>query len=141
MDVTTVLTIVIGLAIVAFAGRQVYLRWRVTSIDAAEASTRIRNNANVTVLDVRQPHEHAAGHIRGAVLLPLNEVGARADEVLSQGDDVIVVCASGNRSLSAANKLQGMGFERIVNLKGGMNAWQTAGLAVEKGEPKTRRRR
>ena len=141
MDITTILIISLGIVVVAFAGWQIYLRWRVTSIDAQEAEQRIRNDGAVTVLDVRQPEEYAAGHIRGAVLLPLGEVNDRAEDTLSRDDDVIVVCASGNRSLSAANKLMSMGFERVVNLKGGMNAWQGTGLATEKGNPKSRRRR
>lgn len=140
MNITDVLLIVISLLVGAFAGWQIYLRWRVTSISAEEASQRIRND-DVAVLDVRQPAEYEAGHIRGAVLVPLDEVGERAEEVLSHDDDVIVVCASGNRSLSAANQLMSMGFEHAVNMKGGMNAWQAEGLAVEKGQAKVRRRR
>ncbi len=141
MDIGTILSIIIGVAIVAFVGRQVYLRWRVTSIGVEEAKARI-GNGNVTVLDVRQPHEYEAGHIRNAVLVPLGEVNDRAEEAITRDDDVIVVvCASGNRSLSAASKLMNMGYEQVVNLKGGMNAWQSAGLPTEKGQSRARHRR
>ena len=45
---------------------------------------------------------------------------------------LIVVCQSGNRSLGAMTELRKLGFEKVVNLAGGYNAWQQAGLPVEK---------
>lgn len=76
-----------------------------------------------TLLDVRQPGEYEAEHIPGAKLIPLPAL----KDGLSQLDKqrpVIVYCASGGRSLAAAQLLSGLDFNEIYNLQGGIKAWQ-----------------
>src|SRR5688572_11160948 len=81
----------------------------------------------VTVLDVREPFEIAAGVIEGAVLIPLNALlGGRMDG-LEPGRPVVVVCRSGQRSEVAALMLRARGFE-AYNLEGGMEEWEAEGL-------------
>ena len=77
------------------------------------------------VLDVRESDEWDAGHIPGAVHIPLAEVPARLDQ-LAGHDDLIVVCRSGGRSARAVAWLRGHGVE-ATNLTGGMGAWADAG--------------
>jgi rhodanese-related sulfurtransferase len=80
------------------------------------------------IVDVREPYEWDAGHIEGAVHLPLARVmaGLGTDQ-LDRARPVVAVCKSGNRSELAAVMLQARGFD-AQNLEGGMEAWEAAGL-------------
>jgi rhodanese-related sulfurtransferase len=77
----------------------------------------------ITLLDVRTPKEYAQGHIPGAVHVPLAEVGARVKK-LKKDKDIVVYCASGNRSIWAIKRLIGMGYKNLYNLRGGYGAWK-----------------
>jgi rhodanese-related sulfurtransferase len=80
------------------------------------------------ILDVREPGEWQAGHIDGAIHIPLAQVMAGAEQgKLDPSRAVVAVCRSGNRSELAALMLQARGFE-AHNLQGGMEAWAAAGL-------------
>lgn len=80
---------------------------------------------DAVVLDVRETDEWEAGHIEGAVHIPLGEVPARLDE-LPDADRLIVVCRSGRRSAQAVAWLSRNGYD-AANLEGGMGAWADAG--------------
>ncbi len=84
--------------------------------------------ATPTVLDVREPDEWSAGHIDGALHIPLAELPGRLAE-LPAADPLVVTCRSGGRSSRATAYLQGMGIE-AVNLDGGMHAWDDAGRSM-----------
>lgn len=87
------------------------------------------------VLDVRQPDEYEEGHVPGAVLLPLDQLPDRLDEVPS-GDTLYVICRSGGRSKKAAEFLRPRGID-AVNVAGGTLAWieadQPAATGAEPG--------
>jgi rhodanese-related sulfurtransferase len=87
---------------------------------------------NAVVLDVREPDEYAAGHVPGAVLIPLGEVVQRLDEV-PQGGPLHVICHSGGRSARATAWLEQQGVE-AVNVAGGTSAWIAAGQPVATGD-------
>jgi len=80
------------------------------------------------VVDVRYPNEWEAGHIDGAVHIPVDYVYERVGE-LDAGRPVVTVCLSGARSAEAAKDLAGEGFE-VESLDGGMRAWVAQGLAI-----------
>ena len=82
------------------------------------------------VLDVRRPGEHQAGHVPGALNLPLNELEQRLGEV-DATRPVAVICASGYRSSAAASLLQRAGWRDVANVTGGTNAWIAAGHPAE----------
>ncbi len=86
------------------------------------------------VLDVREQHEWDAGHVEGAQHLPLSELLERVDEV--PAGQVLVVCKVGGRSAQAVAYLAQQGHE-VVNLDGGMLAWEGAGrpMVSEDGSP------
>jgi rhodanese-related sulfurtransferase len=86
------------------------------------------HRADYQILDVRERDEWDAGHIEGAVHLPLAQV-MRGDEKGHVDPDrpVVAVCRVGNRSELATLMLQARGYE-AVNLEGGMEAWAAAGL-------------
>lgn len=74
------------------------------------------------LLDVRQPEEYEAGHISGAILIPLGELEARQEE-LNRDKKIIAYCRSGHRSMAAAIALCGLGFKGIQHLDGGILDW------------------
>ncbi len=83
------------------------------------------------VLDVRTPSEYAQGHIAGALLIPVQELANRLNEV-PRDRQVYVHCKSGRRSERAAKLLAKNGYSRIENVLGGIVAWQDAGYPVAK---------
>lgn len=99
-------------------------------VNTAEA-THLINREDALVLDVRDPGEYGAGHILGAKNVPLSRLNDA--EVAKRRDrPVIVYCEGGERSSKAIAALKKQGFTRVVNLTGGLRAWQQAGLPVEK---------
>lgn len=80
------------------------------------------------IVDVREPWEWQAGRIDGAVLIPLNDVMAGAEEgVLEKERPVAAICKMGNRSEVATLLLRARGYT-VENVEGGMDAWAAAGL-------------
>ena len=102
------------------------------SVNAVELDEKLKNGKRPLVVDVRQPEEFRAGHINGAKLIPLGELGGRLKE-LSKDREIVCVCASGNRSHSATMMLIRAGYQ-AVNMQGGMFAWRRSNLLVKKGE-------
>lgn len=100
---------------------------RSEDIDAARAAALIKHGA--TVVDVREPHEWQAGHIPGALHIPLRELATRVDE-LPHDAMLIAVCRSGGRSARATTSLSKAGYH-VENLRGGMKAWAKAGQPLE----------
>jgi len=74
------------------------------------------------LLDVRQSEEYEAGHIPGAILIPLGELEARQGE-LDRSKKIITYCRSGHRSMAAAIALCGLGFRSVRHLDGGILSW------------------
>jgi len=96
-------------------------------------ATRLMNNDNALVLDVRDDKEAAAGRLPNAVHIPLSDLKARIGELArSVKRPVIVYCDRGQRSRSAVGVLGKQGFERVYLLRGGFQAWRDAGLPVQK---------
>ena len=83
-----------------------------------------RNGA--TIVDVRSPGEYKHGHVKGSLNIPLGEIGANA-EMLKSKQPLILCCASGMRSSSAASQLKSQGFTQVYN--GG--SWQKVNLQVK----------
>ena len=83
---------------------------------------------DLMVLDVREDHEWAAGHIDGAVHIPLGDLPARANE-LDPSVPTLVVCHLGGRSAQATAWLSQHGHD-VTNVEGGMEAWEQAGRAT-----------
>ncbi len=81
-------------------------------------------------LDVRSQSEWDQGHIQGSVLIPLDELSNRLEE-LPRDQDIVVICRSGVRSKEGAAILRQAGFGRVTCLTGGLNAWTAAGYPLE----------
>jgi rhodanese-related sulfurtransferase len=100
-------------------------------VNTAQA-THLINREDALVLDVREPGEYGAGHILGARNVPLSRLGEAAELGKRKDRPLILYCESGDRSGKATAVLKKQGFTRVVNLSGGIGAWQQAGLPVEK---------
>lgn len=98
-------------------------------ITVEEAKQMLTNGASV--IDVRDPHEYATGHVPNAALIPVNSVFDRRDELPKDGK-IIFVCAVGQRSALACEMAAAAGLRRLFNLEGGTDAWIKAGYPVEK---------
>jgi adenylyltransferase/sulfurtransferase len=91
-------------------------------VTARQLKDAIDSGRKPVLLDVREPQEWDITHIEGATLIPLGEVAERANE-LDTADDVVVYCHHGMRSARAIGVLQSMGFKKLKNLAGGIDAW------------------
>ena len=89
----------------------------------------------VTLLDVREPDEWAAGHAPEAVHIPMGDIAARLDD-LPADNEVYVVCRSGGRSARVTAYLNANGWD-AKNVEGGMQTWHATGrkLTSDAGEP------
>lgn len=100
------------------------------SLDTLGA-TRMINDTQAIVLDVRASGEFEAGHLPNARNIPLAELDQRSGE-LAAGRPVIVCCNTGMTSAKGAAALRKSGRQEVFNLDGGLNAWRQAGLPVVK---------
>ncbi len=97
------------------------------------ATLQLINHKNALVLDVRDQSEYDAGHILNSKLIPLGKLRERTGELEKYRErPVVVVCRSGQRSASACSLLGKQGFAQVLNLNGGIMAWQKASLPLEK---------
>jgi phage shock protein E len=104
----------------------------ITMIGIEEARDMV-HDSGVLLLDVRTPSEYAMGHIKGAKLIPVDELADRAGEIADCKErPVLVYCHSGNRSATAAMILKNKEFSMVRNLRGGITAWINSGNNVVK---------
>lgn len=92
------------------------------SVDNAKEWVVGKKEAEFILLDVRQPEEYRAGHLPGAVFMPLPDLIDKVGE-LDPTKSVLVYCRSGNRSRAAAAFLLSEGFSKVYSMAGGITAW------------------
>jgi rhodanese-related sulfurtransferase len=94
-------------------------------MNVKEVQSRIEAGDNLNLLDVREPMEHDDFNI-GGILLPLGDI--RVGDTTSidhlKDQEIIIYCRSGNRSGQACMVLESLGFTNVINVSGGMLAWQ-----------------
>lgn len=102
------------------------------TVGVDEFSKLIADREAIQLLDVRTQSEYNEGHIAGAKLIDVNDSSFidKASALLDKQKPVAVYCRSGRRSAKAANAMVNAGF-RVINLDGGILAWQDAGKNVE----------
>ena len=84
------------------------------------------------LLDVRTKNEFSQGYIKGAVLIPLQELQARAGELEQyQNQPILIYCATGNRSTTASKILLDQGYKDVMNLRMGIMGWASKGYNIE----------
>lgn len=111
---------------------------RITTISPQGLHRRMDVGQPVTLLDVRSPAEYRAGHVRGAVSLPLDELDAahlvQRVGVQGIGSEIplYLTCQSGVRAQQAAEKLYDAGHRNLMLLQGGTEAWRREGLPMRR---------
>jgi hydroxyacylglutathione hydrolase len=102
----------------------------VPQVSVQELHARMRGQGSFTLLDVRQGREFEAGHIEGAVNIPMPDLRTEHGRV-DKAAPVVVMCNTGHRSSLAASILKRNGFADVSNVAGGMTAYSEAGLAPQ----------
>lgn len=103
-------------------------------------ATRIINDEDPLILDVRESTEIKDGMIADALHIPLGELPKRMTELEThKGRPVLIYCRSGSRSASAARRLRRAGFETVYNLAGGIMAWVDQHLPVARPGSKSKK--
>ncbi len=105
-------------------------REQVPEIQVAELAERLADARPPLVVDVREQSEWDEGHVPGAVHVPRGFMESRIAGVARPDQEVILVCAGGNRSLLAGTTLREMGYTDVRSLAGGFTRWKQAGNAV-----------
>jgi molybdopterin/thiamine biosynthesis adenylyltransferase/rhodanese-related sulfurtransferase len=106
-------------------------RRTISEVSVEDVAARRTHGDDFVLLDVREKDEVRAGYIEGAVTIPRGFLEFQASGQLPQTDtDVVVYCASGARSLLAAQVLHAMGYTRIASMAGGITRWREAGYPV-----------
>ncbi|MCG8567078.1 MAG: rhodanese-like domain-containing protein [Desulfobacterales bacterium] len=109
-----------------------YQRSGYQAVGAAQAMELILGISPL-VLDVRTPREFNAGHLDGAMLIPVQQLHRRKGELAGHEESpILIYCATGNRSVVASKILIDSGFKEIINMKGGIADWRRNGYAVVK---------
>ena len=103
----------------------------IPEITVAKLKERLDAKEDFFLLDVREQHEYQICNLEGN-LIPLNELPNRIDE-LDKEREIVVHCRSGQRSAQAVMFLQQAGFEKVLNLAGGILAWSDQ---IDPGMPK-----
>ncbi len=102
------------------------------TVPPAEASALIeekKQDPKFVIIDVRRPAEYAGGHIPGAINIDSAHLSNRL-ESLDRDATYLLCCQRGGRSAGAREVMEKAGFENVYEVKGGMSAWQAAGLPV-----------
>jgi rhodanese-related sulfurtransferase len=106
----------------------------IPTIDVAEAAALRDGPERPIVVDVREADEFATVRLEGAALLPMSTFGERHAE-LPKDRPLLVMCHMGGRSAAATAFLLRNGWTNVVNIAGGIDAWERAGLPVKRGTP------
>ena len=106
-------------------------REQVPEVQVPDLADRLGSGDGPLVIDVREQHEWDQGHIPGSVHIPRSFLESRIAGVATPDQEVILSCASGNRSLLAGITLREMGFENVSSLAGGFQRWKQSGQRYE----------
>lgn len=109
--------------------RNFFSKPAVAEVSPEEA--RAKQQAGAVIVDVREPYELREGYIPGAVHIPLRSLSPRMKE-LDPSKEIVVVCRSGNRSITAVQFLQQGGFMQVSSMAGGMIGWARQRFPVQR---------
>lgn len=129
--VLTTLVLVLAVATAACGGGAGADEGGVRVLDATDAAAVIDAEPDRVIIDIRTPGEFAAGHLEGAELIDFYQPDF-ADRVAALDRDTpyVIYCRSGNRSGQARALFDELGFADVVDVDGGIAAWQQAGLPL-----------
>lgn len=108
------------------------------TIDVTEAARQLSEQGEQRdrplLVDVREVNEYSVLRVPGSVLVPMSGLAERFAE-LPTGRPLLMMCAAGRRSLVAAEFLSRNGYDKVLNVAGGIDAWQRAGLPIRDDLP------
>jgi rhodanese-related sulfurtransferase len=101
----------------------------INEIDSESLHGRIASGEDVLLVDIRTPAEISQGAIPDAMQLPMHLIPIKISE-LPRDRDVVLYCRSGARSYQACAYLMQQGYDRVLNLRGGIIAWARHGYPI-----------
>lgn len=118
-----------GMLIWPLISRGARIGREVTPLEAVQ----LINRRDALVVDVREAAEYESGHITGSRHIPAGALGERMKELEKfKSRPVVVACRTGTRAGASAEALRKAGFGEVLTLRGGIAAWQQAGMPLEK---------
>ncbi len=107
------------------------VREQIDEIGISDAARLLEGDDPPLVVDVRERHEWDEGRLPNAVHIPRGSLESRIERAApDRSTPIVVYCASGTRSAFAAKTLEDLGYERVINLDGGITEWKRSGLPV-----------
>jgi sulfur-carrier protein adenylyltransferase/sulfurtransferase len=106
-------------------------RTRITEISVEQVMDMQRTGAHVTLVDVRDPHEVNVCKIPGAVCISRGNLESKIESQVTREANVVIYCASGNRSVFATETMKQMGYDNVASMTGGIRRWIDLGGDVE----------
>lgn len=104
---------------------------RITEVTPGQVLDMQRRGEPITLLDVRDLHEVNAAKIPGTLHISRGNLETKIEAQIPRDAHLIIYCATGNRSVFAADRLQEMGYTNVASMSGGIRAWVEAGGEVE----------
>ncbi|MCU0633375.1 MAG: rhodanese-like domain-containing protein [Gemmatimonadaceae bacterium] len=104
---------------------------RIREVSVADVQAHSASGAPFVLIDVREGSEWQMGHIPGAIHLSRGTLEGAIEARVPREADVVLYCASGNRSALSAASLQEMGYANVSSMAGGIKAWVAAGAPLE----------
>ncbi len=105
----------------------------VPALDPLYADIRRRDpDRPAVLLDIRERNEFLSVRVEGSLFIPMSQLGARLHEI-PKDRPVMVICATGNRSMQVTGYLLGSGWIDVGNVAGGIDGWMRLGLPVRRG--------
>jgi rhodanese-related sulfurtransferase len=91
------------------------------------------DNKEVILIEVLNREKYEKSHIKGAINIPLEEIGAESKERFNKNDQIVVYCSDHECTASpkAAKKLEDLGFENVYHYKGGKKDWKESDFPME----------
>lgn len=119
MNKIIIVVLILAVGIMIYTNRQ---EEGYQKISPQEVKDKMDSDENIVILDVRTKQEYKEGHILKSILVPVDDINTRIEDVVSDKDkEIIVYCRSGNRSKVAANTLLKMGYKKVYDLGGIIN--------------------
>ena len=98
----------------------------IKEVDSPQLMSKMDENDDLVIIDVREMHEIARGTIKGAVAMPMATVPVRLNDI-PKDKEVVFICRSGARSGQVCMFLGQHGYDNVINLRGGMIGWVRSG--------------
>lgn len=123
----------LALVLIAFAATETWRFMRGERPLPAGEAVRLINSKEAVIVDVRSSSDFKKGHLLNALHVPLAGIDTRAGEISRDKERTILCyCAIGSTAPQACAKLRKLGYAQVHAIKGGISAWQSAGLPITK---------